>query len=49
VFAAEGDCLENTWQFLSMGMAEWMQIIFATYAIAFIVVFACRLLDKKPF
>ncbi|AUC87977.1 MAG: disulfide bond formation protein DsbB [Alteromonas sp.] len=49
VFAAEGDCLENTWQFLSMGMAEWMQIIFAVYAIAFVIVFACRLLDKKPF
>jgi disulfide bond formation protein DsbB len=49
VFAAEGDCLEDSWQFLSMGMAEWMQIIFAAYFAVFAIVFACRLLDKKPF
>ena len=48
VFAAEGDCLEDSWQFLSMGMAEWMQIIFAAYFAVFAIVFACRLLDKKP-
>jgi len=34
---------------LSMGMAEWMQIIFAAYFAVFAIVFACRLLDKKPF
>ncbi|MEW9799123.1 disulfide bond formation protein DsbB [Alteromonas sp. CYL-A6] len=49
VFAAEGDCLENSWQFMSMGMAEWMQIIFAAYSVTFVVIFACRLIDKKPF
>ena len=49
VFAAHGDCLEDSWQFMSMGMAEWMQIIFALYAAVFAFVFACRLLDKKPF
>jgi len=49
VFAAHGDCLENSWQFMSMGMAQWMQIIFAAYFIVFIIVFLSRLLDKKPF
>ncbi|GGW94905.1 disulfide bond formation protein DsbB [Alteromonas halophila] len=48
-FAAEGDCLEDSWQFLSMGMAEWMQFIFAAYFIAFVIVFVARLVDKKPF
>lgn len=49
VFAAKGDCMEDSWQFMSMGMAEWMQILFAAYFIVFVIVFACRLLDKKPF
>lgn len=48
-FAARGDCLEDSWQFLSMGMAEWMQILFAAYFIAFVIVFVSRLADKKPF
>ena len=48
-FAAKGDCLEDSWQFMSMGMAEWMQILFAAYFIVFAIVFSCRLLDKKPF
>lgn len=48
-FAAKGDCLEDSWQFLSMGMAEWMQILFAAYFIAFVIVFVSRLADKKPF
>ncbi len=49
VFAAEGDCLEDSWKFLDMGMAQWMYYIFAAYFIAFACVFICRLLDKKPF
>ncbi|RDV24705.1 disulfide bond formation protein DsbB [Alteromonas aestuariivivens] len=49
IFAATGDCLEDSWQFLSMGMAEWMCVIFAIYALLFVIVFSCRLLDKKPF
>ncbi|MCU7555970.1 disulfide bond formation protein DsbB [Alteromonas sp. ASW11-19] len=49
IFAAEGLCDENSWQFMSMGMAGWMQIIFGIYIAAFVVVFGCRLLDKKPF
>lgn len=49
VFEAKGDCLEDSWQFLSMGMAEWMSVIFALYFITFAVVFLCRLIDKKPF
>ncbi len=49
LFAAEGDCLEDSWQFMSMGMAEWMQIIFALYTITFALIFVSRLVDKKPF
>jgi disulfide bond formation protein DsbB len=49
VFGAPGDCMENSWQFMAMGMAEWMQIIFAIYFAIFIIVFGCRLIDKKPF
>ncbi len=49
VFAAPGDCLENSWQFLSMGMAHWMQIIFAAYFVVFAAVLLARLIDKKAF
>lgn len=49
VFAAKGDCMENSWQFMSMGMAEWMQIIFGLYFLTLIVVIAARLLNKKLF
>lgn len=49
IFAAPGDCTENRWQFLSMGMAEWMAVIFAAYFVVFAVVLLCRLMDKKSF
>lgn len=31
IFAATGDCNENSWKFLDMGMASWLQIIFIAY------------------
>ncbi len=31
IFAATGECNENTWKFLDMGMASWLQIIFISY------------------
>ena len=49
VFEAKGDCLENSWQFMSMGMAEWMQIIFATYFVALVLVLLSRFINKKLF
>ena len=49
IFAARGDCLENSWQFLSMGMAEWMQIIFGAYFVVLVVVLLARVIDKKLF
>ncbi|NVK56512.1 MAG: disulfide bond formation protein DsbB [Alteromonadaceae bacterium] len=49
VFAAKGDCLENSWQFMSMGMAEWMQIIFGVYFATLVLVLLSRIIDKKLF
>lgn len=49
IFEAKGDCLDDGWRMFSLGMAEWMMVIFAVYAIVFVVVFGCRILDKKPF
>ncbi|WP_408609423.1 disulfide bond formation protein DsbB [Alteromonas pelagimontana] len=49
VFAAKGDCTEDSWQFLDMGMAEWMIIIFGIYFVLFLFAFGSRLLDKKLF
>lgn len=49
IFAAKGDCLDDSWQFMSMGMAEWMVILFGAYFVTFIVVLGCRLVDKKRF
>ncbi|WP_218355278.1 disulfide bond formation protein DsbB [Alteromonas lipotrueiana] len=49
IFAAKGDCMEDGWRFMSMGMAEWMMIIFAAYFITGVVVLTCRLIGKKAF
>ncbi|MBU2979761.1 disulfide bond formation protein DsbB [Alteromonas sp. C1M14] len=49
VFEAKGDCLDDGWRTFGLGMPEWMMVIFGVYAIVFIVVFGCRILDKKPF
>lgn len=37
VFDAPGSCDTNDWQFLSMGMPEWMQIIFSLYIVGCLV------------
>lgn len=49
VFAATGDCLENRWQFLSMGMAEWMHIIFALYFLVILLMLLNRLVCERRF
>ncbi|WP_284215989.1 disulfide bond formation protein B [Agaribacter marinus] len=33
IFDATGECNDNRWQFLNMGMAEWMRIIFSGFAL----------------
>ena len=33
VFGATGECNENSWQFLGMGMASWLQVLFIAYLI----------------
>jgi len=38
IFAATGDCDDNTWQFLDMGMASWLQIIFIAHLVVLSVV-----------
>ena len=43
VFGATGDCSENSWQFLDMGMAQWMRIIFAMYALTWLIMLISRL------
>jgi disulfide bond formation protein DsbB len=45
LFGAPGDCYENSWQFLSMGMAEWMQIIFVMYAVVFVFMFVLQFIS----
>lgn len=51
VFGATGSCNENSWQFLGMGMANWMQIIFSVYlAILGLVLLAqlwCKFISPK--
>ncbi|MDG1921580.1 MAG: disulfide bond formation protein DsbB [Glaciecola sp.] len=43
VFGATGDCSENSWQFLDMGMAQWMRIIFGMYAVTWLIMLISRL------
>lgn len=51
IFAATGDCNENSWQFLGMGMANWMEIIFGVYIFILLIVLAatvwCASLKRK--
>lgn len=49
LFEAKGLCDEDSWHFLSLGMAEWMSIIFALYTVAVAVVLASRFVARKPF
>ncbi|MEM0911264.1 MAG: disulfide bond formation protein B [Pseudomonadota bacterium] len=44
VFQGPGNCLDNSWQFLSLGMAEWMRIIFSGYFIVGSVVLGTYLI-----
>ena len=48
IFEAKGDCLDDGWRVAGLGMPEWMMVIFGIYAAVFVIVFGCRLLDKKP-
>lgn len=50
VFAATGDCLDDSWQFAGMGMAQWMMVVFGFYVALLVVVLAARLIHifKRP-
>lgn len=37
-FAATGDCGSIDWQFVGLSMPGWMEVIFALYAISFLVI-----------
>lgn len=50
IFDATGECNDNRWQFLSMGMASWMQIIFSVYLAVLAIILiaqAYRLIKHK--
>ena len=46
-FAATGDCGNIDWQFASMSMPAWMEVIFAAFSVVFIAVVVSRLVSKK--
>jgi disulfide bond formation protein DsbB len=45
LFGAPGDCYENSWQLFGLGMAEWMQIIFAIYIAVFVFMFVLQFIS----
>lgn len=47
IFGAPGDCLDQSWQFLGLGMPAWMQIIFALYFIAWIAFVVVKMAHRK--
>lgn len=49
IFAAKGLCNDDSWQFLSLNMPQWMSIIFAVYFLVFVAVLASRFVARKPF
>ena len=46
-FAAPGQCGEIDWQFVGISMPGWMQILFAAYAIAAVLIILARLLKLR--
>ena len=44
IFDATGECNDNRWQFMDMGMAAWMQIIFSLFILALIAVVASQII-----
>lgn len=47
IFGATGECNDNRWQFLGMGMAEWLQIIFIIYLCVLFIVLLAQMLGNK--
>lgn len=46
-FGAPGMCGDIAWQFLGLSMPQWLQVIFAGYAVSAIVVIAAHLAVKS--
>jgi len=47
IFQGPGNCLDNSWQFLSLGMAEWMRLIFSAYFVVAGVVLLTYIVKLK--
>lgn len=47
IFGATGECNDNRWQFVGMGMAEWLQIIFIAYLAVLVVVLVSQFFGNK--
>ncbi|MDT0593946.1 disulfide bond formation protein DsbB [Glaciecola petra] len=47
VFGATGECNDNRWQFMDLGMAEWLQIIFIAYLVVLVIVVLAQFFGKK--
>ncbi|MGB3727075.1 MAG: disulfide bond formation protein DsbB [Glaciecola sp.] len=42
IFAARGECNDNSWQFAGMGMASWLEIIFIAYLAVLAIVLVAQ-------
>lgn len=47
IFAARGECNDNSWQFMGMGMANWLEILFIAYLAVLFVVLASQAFPLK--
>lgn len=47
IFKATGDCAEKSWSFLSLGMPQWMLVIFALYLAVAILVLIAQFVTPK--
>lgn len=47
IFAATGDCDDDTWQFFGMGMANWLEILFSAYLAVLAIVLVAQFV-KNP-
>ncbi|WP_114195152.1 disulfide bond formation protein DsbB [Edaphovirga cremea] len=47
VFLASGDCAEKQWEFLTLGMPQWLLVIFAAYLLVAILVLFAQFVRPK--
>jgi len=47
MFIASGDCAEKQWEFLSLGMPQWLVVVFSVFMVIAILVLLAQFVKPK--